>query len=299
MDGAADAEDDPLTIAIVDPPAAAAGTLTPDGDGNYTFTPAKDSVAAASFTYTVSDGQATSVSRTVDIAIGERCGHARPAQRRRTRSDCGQARTPWCPQRRAAPRLGSPTRQAPHLTNRPTRPLPPPAVPVNDAPVLPAGALALNTSEDTALPITKAQLVAGVADVDSSSFTVTVLAPGPSSGTLSGPNASGDYTFRPAPNSNATVTFTYTVTNDDATAPQTSNARTVAITVGARARASLGVGVAGVGWMGGWIRAGRRPAWHSTRPRVCLTMIPHHPAHPMHAQPPPTMRPRCRRGPCR
>lgn len=126
--------------------------------------------------------------------------------------------------------------------------------------MLPAANLALNTTEDTALPIPDTTLTSGVTDVDSSSFTVNIVS-GPTSGNLT--RVAGGYSFVPALNSNGNVTFTYTVTDNGAPPATSNNSRTVVIIVGARAR--------GTPWRGGragWGMHGRpgRPsyAWGGT-----------------------------------
>lgn len=111
---------------------------------------------------------------------------------------------------------------------------------MNDAPTLPAAPLPLGTDEDTPLPITKGRLLEGAADVETgaSALSINIVErPEAAVGELEGPNASGDYTFKPAANSAAAASFKYTVTDDGDgtdTVAKTSGVRTVDISVGER-----------------------------------------------------------------
>lgn len=64
---ATDADKNPLTFAIVDAPAH--GTLTGGPGADRTYTPAADFAGEDQFTFTASDGKATSVKRTVKITV--------------------------------------------------------------------------------------------------------------------------------------------------------------------------------------------------------------------------------------
>ncbi|MDO0972856.1 beta strand repeat-containing protein, partial [Mycolicibacterium frederiksbergense] len=62
-----DVDGDTLTATLVDGPAN--GTLTLNADGSFTYTPAANYNGADSFTYTASDGTATSSTATVSITV--------------------------------------------------------------------------------------------------------------------------------------------------------------------------------------------------------------------------------------
>ncbi|MCV7047129.1 tandem-95 repeat protein, partial [Mycobacterium frederiksbergense] len=64
-----DVDGDTLTTALVDGPAN--GTLTLNTDGSFTYTPDTDFNGADSFTYTATDGTATSSIATVSITVNE------------------------------------------------------------------------------------------------------------------------------------------------------------------------------------------------------------------------------------
>ena len=67
IDNDADADGDALTAALLDGPSH--GALDFAADGSFTYTPAADFFGADSFTYQVSDGQATSDVATVNLAV--------------------------------------------------------------------------------------------------------------------------------------------------------------------------------------------------------------------------------------
>src|SRR5207302_838768 len=62
-----DLEGDPLTAALVSGPSH--GTLTPNPDGSFAYTPAADFNGTDSFTYKASDGTALSGETTVTITV--------------------------------------------------------------------------------------------------------------------------------------------------------------------------------------------------------------------------------------
>ena len=67
LSNSVDVDDDPLTVSLVDGPSH--GTLTLDPDGSFTYTPAANYNGDDSFTYTASDGTATSNTATITITI--------------------------------------------------------------------------------------------------------------------------------------------------------------------------------------------------------------------------------------
>jgi VCBS repeat-containing protein/parallel beta-helix repeat protein len=67
LDNDSDVESQPLTAAKVADPAH--GTVTLNGDGSYTYTPAADYSGPDSFTYKANDGSADSNTTTVSIAV--------------------------------------------------------------------------------------------------------------------------------------------------------------------------------------------------------------------------------------
>ena len=98
--------------------------------------------------------------------------------------------------------------------------------------MLTAAPLDLNTTEDTPLTITLAELLAGATDVDTntSALTVNITQP-PASGSLVRDGAGG-FVYTPANDTTGAVSFTYTV--GDGTS-QSATQRTVTIAIGARA----------------------------------------------------------------
>jgi hypothetical protein len=64
-----DPESDPLTITAFDTASTAAGTITDNGDGTYTYTPAAGFNGNDTFTYTISDGTASDTA-TVTVNVG-------------------------------------------------------------------------------------------------------------------------------------------------------------------------------------------------------------------------------------
>jgi uncharacterized repeat protein (TIGR01451 family) len=69
LQGATDVENDPLTAQIMGQPTN--GTLATQPSGAFVYTPNAGFAGADSFTYRVSDGQATSATRTVAIQVGD------------------------------------------------------------------------------------------------------------------------------------------------------------------------------------------------------------------------------------
>jgi hypothetical protein len=106
--------------------------------------------------------------------------------------------------------------------------------------VLAAGVLSLTATEDTPLTISKADLLAGAADVESpvADLAITVGALTPAGAGKLVANADGSYTFTPAANSVQGATFNYTVTDggDGDDVPKTSSPRSVAIAISERMR---------------------------------------------------------------
>ncbi len=85
--------------------------------------------------------------------------------------------------------------------------------PVNDAPVAGAPIALPALAEDTSVTITAAQLLANASDIDSATLSVTNLVS--SSGTLVN-NGNGTWTFTPAANDDTSVNFTYQISDGQA-----------------------------------------------------------------------------------
>ena len=64
-----DADGDTLTASLVTAPPAAQGTVTLNGNGSFTFTPAADFNGSASFTYKADDGKGGTANATVTITV--------------------------------------------------------------------------------------------------------------------------------------------------------------------------------------------------------------------------------------
>jgi hypothetical protein len=60
----------PLTATLVDPPAAAAGTVSLNPDGSFTFTPVAGFFGTTTFTYRATDGVTSGAVTTVTITVG-------------------------------------------------------------------------------------------------------------------------------------------------------------------------------------------------------------------------------------
>ena len=66
----ADANGDPLTVAVVTPPSN--GTVSLGSDGSFTYTPTAGFIGIDSFTYAASDGTSTSSPATVSVSVTNR-----------------------------------------------------------------------------------------------------------------------------------------------------------------------------------------------------------------------------------
>ncbi|BAY61023.1 putative outer membrane adhesin [Calothrix brevissima NIES-22] len=96
---------------------------------------------------------------------------------------------------------------------------------INDAPVGSPTATLANTSEDTAINITAADLLEGFSDVDGDNLSVVGLTADNGSLVI---NNDGTYTFNPTANFNGAVNLTYSVS--DGTASLTGRTRTFTVT---------------------------------------------------------------------
>jgi hypothetical protein len=243
---ATDVEGDPLTFTIASPPARGTLSGTPP---NLTYTPAANYNGPDSFTFTASDGQATSAPATVSITITpEPDAPVANAQSVTVVEDTPKTITlsgtepdgePLTFALASSPAHGTLSGTAPNLTYSPaagytgpdsftftvsdgTSTSPPATVsitvtPVNDRPS--ATAQSVTTAEDTPIVIT----LAGT-DPDGDPLSFTVASP-PARGTLSGtpPNL----TYTPAANVSGPDSFTFTVSDGQVT----SAPATVSITV--------------------------------------------------------------------
>jgi hypothetical protein len=236
-----DVDGDPLTFTIASPPTR--GTLTGSAP-NLTYRPAADYHGPDSFTFTVSDGQATSAPATVSISVTAR--NDAPVARAQSvtlnegttatitlsGSDADGDRLSFAVA--SAPTHGTLSGTAPNLTYTPVADYHGPdsftftvsdgqatsavatvsitVVSLNDAPV--ANPLALSTREDTPVPV----VLSGTdADGDTLSFTV---ASNPSHGTLTG--TTPNLTYTPAAGYHGPDSFTFTVSDgEDTSAPAT------------------------------------------------------------------------------
>ena len=96
------------------------------------------------------------------------------------------------------------------------------ANPVNDAPIV-TSSPAFTVNEDTAIIITKAQLLAGASDADGDTLSVQNLMVPANQGTLSGPDANGDYVFTPAADFSGSLSLSYKVSDGAAAVNQTAS----------------------------------------------------------------------------
>ncbi|WP_159351319.1 VCBS domain-containing protein [Roseomonas harenae] len=99
---------------------------------------------------------------------------------------------------------------------------------VNEAPTVSAAVTLPAGTEDTAVQITAAQLLAGATDVDSSSLSVTGLAVASGGGSLVN-NNDGTWTYTPAANANGPVSFSYKVSDGSLTTDQTASLSIAAV----------------------------------------------------------------------
>jgi VCBS repeat-containing protein len=99
--------------------------------------------------------------------------------------------------------------------------------PVNDAPVV-SGPVNLAGSEDTALTITAAQLLANASDVDGDTLTVSGLAVTGGAGTLTD-NGNGTWTYAPPANWSGQAGLSYTVSDGTASAPGSATIAVAAV----------------------------------------------------------------------
>ncbi len=114
---------------------------------------------------------------------------------------------------------------------------------VNDAPIV-TSAPAFTVNEDATITLTKAQLLAGASDVDGNTLSVQNLVVNGGQGTLSGPNANGDYTYTPPANFSGSVGLTYKVSDGTATVNQTAAIGVTAVADAPTVTAALGTPVA-------------------------------------------------------
>ncbi len=256
-----DVDGDTLTIASVT--SGTGGTAVLNANGTVTFTPNANFHGAASFTYTVSDGTATSNAATVTINVAA-VNHAPVAN-----ADTLAATEDTPVSYTAAQLIGndsdvdgdtltiasvtSGTGGTAVLNANGTVTFTPNAnfhgaasftytvsdgtatsnaatvtinvAAVNHAPVANADTLA--ATEDTPVSYTAAQLVGNDSDVDGDTLTIASVTSG--TGGTAVLNANGTVTFTPNANFHGAASFTYTVSDGTAT----SNAATVTINVAA------------------------------------------------------------------
>ena len=246
LSGSDEDRDDIITYAIASPPAH--GTLT-GTKFPLTYVPAQDYHGPDSFTFTVSDGQATSAPALVSIFVTPRNDAPVATARSLTVDEDSSAAVTLAGTDVEGDRLtftvasppahGTLTGIAPNLTYRPAAHYngpdsftftvsdsqaasAPATVSIsvtarNDAPV--ASALSVTTDEDTPLSVT----LPGT-DLDADTLTFTVLA-NPGHGTLTG--TAPNLTYTPAANYHGPDSFTFTVSDGQAT----SAPATVSVTV--------------------------------------------------------------------
>ena len=254
-----DVDGDTLTIASVS--SGTGGTAVLNANGTVTFTPAANFHGAASFTYTVSDGTATSNPATVTVNVT--AVNDAPVANADTLAATEDTAVTYT----AAQLVGndtdvdgdtltiasvsSGTGGTAVLNANGTVTFTPAAnfhgaasftytvsdgtatsnpatvtvnvTAVNDAPVANADTLA--ATEDTAVTYTAAQLVGNDTDVDGDTLSIASVSSG--TGGTAVLNANGTVTFTPAANFHGAASFTYTVSDGTAT----SNPATVTVNV--------------------------------------------------------------------
>uniref|UniRef100_UPI0032B2BEDE Ig-like domain-containing protein n=1 Tax=uncultured Mycolicibacterium sp. TaxID=2320817 RepID=UPI0032B2BEDE len=248
-----DVEGDSLTATLVDGPTH--GNLVLNADGTFTYTPDADYHGTDSFTYTATDGTATSAVSTVSIAVDPVNDTPVATNDSVTTNEDTQLTgnvltndTDADGNTLTATLVTGPTRGTLTLNsdgsftytpntgyhgadvftytandgvaNSTTAVVTITVTTVNDAPS--AVNDAYTTSEESAV---NGNVLANDTDADGNTLTAT-LADGPSHGALT-LNSDGTFTYTPTANYNGTDSFTYTATDGTAT----SNVASVAITV--------------------------------------------------------------------
>ncbi|MCK9364235.1 MAG: Ig-like domain-containing protein [Syntrophales bacterium] len=256
-----DVEDDTLTVAGVT--SGAGGTAALNADGTVTFTPSLNFNGAASFTYTASDGSATSNAATVTVNVA--AVNDAPVANADTLTATEDTAATYTAVQLAGndtdaegsaltvAGVTSGTGGTAALNADGTVTFTPSlnfngaasftyavsdgsatssaatvtvnVSPVNDAPV--ANADVLTATEDTASTYTAVQLAGNDTDVEDSALTVAGVTNG--TGGTAALNADGTVTFTPSLNFNGAASFTYTVSDGSAT----SNAATATVNVAA------------------------------------------------------------------
>ena len=260
-----DVDGDTLTIAAVT--SGAGGTAVLNGNGTVTFTPNANFNGAASFTYTTSDGSATSNSALVTVNVA--AVNDAPVAVADTLSATEDTAVTYT----AAQLLGndtdvdntnaqlsifsvtSGTGGTAVLNGNGTVTFTPNAnfngvahftyttsdgaaqsnsasvtvnvAAVNDAPV--AVADTLSATEDTAVTYTAAQLLGNDTDVDNTNAQLSIFSVTSGAGGVAVLNADGTVTFTPGANFNGAASFSYTASDGSAT----SNSASVTVNVAA------------------------------------------------------------------
>jgi Ca2+-binding RTX toxin-like protein len=252
---------------------ASSGTLVNNNNGTWTFTPAANEDTAVTFTYQISDGQASVAgSASLDITAvndGPVAGAAivLPALAEDTSVTITAAQL-----LANASDIDSATLSVQNLTassgtlvnnNNGTWTFTPAAnddtavtftyqisdsqasvagsasldiTAVNDGPVAGAAVVLPALAEDTSVTITAAQLLTNASDIDSASLSVQNLTA--STGTLVN-NNNGTWTFTPAANDDTAVTFTYQITDGQASVAGSASLDITAVNDGPVAGAAV------------------------------------------------------------
>jgi VCBS repeat-containing protein len=94
--------------------------------------------------------------------------------------------------------------------------------PGNDAPVISTSPV-FSMNEDGSIVISEAQLLAGASDADGDTLSVTDLVVNGGQGTLTGPDADGNYTYAPPADFSGDVSLDYNVSDGTASVAQTAS----------------------------------------------------------------------------
>jgi CshA-type fibril repeat protein/VCBS repeat-containing protein len=115
--------------------------------------------------------------------------------------------------------------------------------PGNDAPVITTSPVfAMN--EDGTIVISETELLAGASDVEGDALSVTDLVVNGGTGTLTGPDAGGNYTYQPPENFSGDVSLEYNVSDGTASTPQTASIAVAAVADAPDLAVEIGDGVA-------------------------------------------------------
>ena len=98
-------------------------------------------------------------------------------------------------------------------------------------------------NEDGTITISESQLLAGSTDADGDELSVTDLSVNNGEGTLSGPDANGNYTYEPDENFSGEVTLNYNVTDGEESVAQTAEVTVVGVADAPTLTVAVGEGV--------------------------------------------------------